>query len=208
MVLMLERQPKEFYIALEEYVIKKAKELKGSKHWFLVDEAKYYDDRKKVWVDIPVNKWIKEYDKGYRIDAEKVYVKRVPGEPPEYTDEYLRAESYKRWLVVIGEYDNFLTSLEESWLSMHEKFIDFCRDIKPRIVELIRNSKTKKEVFVSIDNMIKEMDDYHATHPKAMNIYSKNDLFFGLYSCLGRSKPKIDVRLSDDEGHLIFTIKI
>ncbi len=208
MVLMLERQPKEFYTALEEYVIKKAKELKDSKQWFLVDEAKYYDDKKKVWIDIPVNKWIKEYGEGRRIDAEKIYVKKVPGELPGYTVEYLRAESYKRWLIVIGEYDNFLMSLEESWLSKHEKFVDFCLDIKPRIVELIRNSKTKKEVFISIDNMIKELDDYHATHPKAMNIYSKNDLIFGLYSCLGKSKPKIDVRLSNDERHLIFTMKI
>lgn len=216
MVLILERQPKEFYTILEKYVINKAKELKGGKYWFLVDEAKWctkeYDEEKKEFVekcsDIPVNTWIKEYDEGKRLNPDLVFMRREPGEKPSPTDEYLRAESYKRWLLTIGDYDNFLWFIEDDWLKKHEKFAEFCTQVKPQIVSLVKSSKSGKRVFISMDNMIKEMEDYHTTHPKTLNIYSKNDMIAGLQYCLSRSTPNIDVGISHDEMYLIFKMVV
>lgn len=216
MTLILERQPKEFYTILEKYVIDRAKELKGSKYWFLVEEAKWcrkeYDEEKKTFVekcfDLDVNKWINEYDEGRRLNPDLIFTKQEPGKKPSPTDEYMRAESYRRWLLAIGDYDNFLRFIEEDWLKKHEKFVEFCAQTKPQIVGLIKKSESGKKVFVSMDNMIKEMEGYHTTHPKALNIYSKNDMIVGLQYCLSRSTPKIDVGVSHDERYITFVMAI
>lgn len=206
MVLAIERQPKEFYINLEEYVVKKAKKLKNSKYWFLVDEAKWYDGEKKEWFVLDVNKWVSQYDEGRRINPDEIFVRPEKGAKPSPTDEYLRAEAYKRWLVEIGEYDNFLKHIEDDWLDKHEKFVEFCANIKPQIVALIKASETGTEAAVALDNMVQEVTDYHMSHPKPMNVHSKNDIIFGLYYCLARKDPKIDIRMSHDQRSLIFSM--
>lgn len=208
MVLAIERQPKEFYINLEKYVINKAKELKNSKYWFLVDEAKWYDGEKKEWFVLDVNKWVREYGEGKRINPDEIFVRPKTDAKPGPTGEYMKAESYKRWLVEIGEYDHFLEYIEDDWLSKHEKFVEFCAHIKPQIVALIKASKTGTEAIVTLDNMVQEVEDYHMSHPKPMNIYSRNDVIFGLYFCLARKDPKIDIRTSHDQKNIIFSMKV
>lgn len=206
MVLAIERQPKEFYINLEKYVIEKAKKLKNSKYWFLVDEAKWYDGEKKEWFVLDVNKWVSQYDEGRRINPDEIFVRPEKDAKPSPTGEYLRAEAYKRWLVEIGEYDNFLKHIEDDWLSKHEKFVEFCAYIKPQIVALIKASESGMEVVVALDNMVQEVTDYHMSHPKPMNVHSKNDIIFGLYFCLARKDPKMIVRVSRDQRGLIFSM--
>lgn len=142
--------------------------------------------------------------KGERIDG-KIVEKDVS--PITEFVEYMKKKTGKKpeniYLALIPEDEitEGLKIMEERWLVIHEKFIEFCKELAEGIYKYYESKKTNVAA-ITMEQMLDTMEEYHRTHPGSMNIYSRDELIIGLSYCLpGRG---INARVSANKRAITF----
>lgn len=130
--------------------------------------------------------------KGEKIDG-KIAEKEIT--PFEEFSRYVEKRTGKRpeniymMLIPEEEFTEGLKTLEQKWLSLHQKFIEFCYEFAKGVKEYFEKNKTNV-ALITMENMFNVMEEYHRTHPGSMNIYSRDELIIGLGYCL----PEKDIK--------------
>lgn len=171
------------------------------------------DDKVKI-IDIsPKAEWAEHHakklgfegkKKGEKIDGKIVekeltpleefvrYVEKRTGQRPEYVFTML---------IPNEEITQGLEILKQKWLSIHQKFINFCEELATNIKDYYEANKTTTTA-ITTEDMFKAMETYHRTYPGSMNIYSRDELIIGFSYCL--SEKGIRARMTANKRAIIF----
>lgn len=120
--------------------------------------------------------------KGEIVDGQR---SDVDVSPSEEWREFYRNRGIKvtYWdLVPEEEYNKALEVLRQKWITEHQKFLAFCDELEKDVRSWFEKTK-KREAALSIEDALKNLEDYHITHHNSMNIYTRDDFVIGLKYC-------------------------
>lgn len=199
-------KPRSFYQALEEYVIQT---IKSGKYVGLERFAKKKprpgQKLKKGEENTTTQKiWVEDFDAGRKLRSEDIFMVREitsKGVIRNPSMGLLKAESYKRWLIKIGKYEDFINTLKKDWIETHQKFITFCEGVKKDLMEHFK--KERKNVVASpMKGFMEELDKFHKKTSGGLDIHSEDEIVVGLQYCL---EKVVKVRTTPDKEYIIFT---